>query len=113
MNFFIASFATVRGSKFTPNKNGVLPVIGNVVAGTFHSSVVDGTMFSNGGYSEGKLYLCKNTQEEYEGKLRWRTEIVGEASITDLVSFAKTNPVQDLTKTTVEVTQPVSSVLPD
>ena len=89
---FIATFQTVdnKNKQFTANKHGTLPVIGNVHAGTATGSIIDGTVFQKGGYRENQAYLCKNTQEEYQGKMQTRTEIISEVSALELIQAKAT-----------------------
>lgn len=62
MNYFLARFTTVTSTeKFKADKNGRLPLIGEVLAGISKGSIFNGTQFLNGKYEEGKtIYVCEN-----------------------------------------------------
>ncbi len=102
---FIASFTTpVNPEQFTTDKNGNLPLIGNVCCGEYHTSIINGTVFKKQGYKEGALYLCKNTPALDENGTRilttnqttgvktpaWNVEIIAPCSIIDLVTSEAT-----------------------
>ena len=101
---FIASFSQPRNQEtFDQDTNGNLPMVGNVVAGEYHSSIINGTVFQNGNYTEGTLYLCKNSPAIGKDGNRitvtnrttgvttpaWNTEIISKISVLELISAEK------------------------
>jgi hypothetical protein len=81
---FIAKFQLVnnKNDKFTADKNGNLPFIGTVLAGTSKGSIINGTMFEQQGLKENVLYACENSVDpEYPDNVR--TEIVSEVSLLE------------------------------
>lgn len=103
--FFVASFQTPSNSEmFSVDTNGNLPKIGRVAAGAYHSAIINGTVFENAGYQDGKLYLCTNTPaiDRVTGErivitnsktgakeLAWNTEVVSEISTLDFIRASK------------------------
>lgn len=57
---FIAKFSSTTGAPFKADKNGVLPLIGDVVAGTSKGTLINGTMFQRNGLQTNTLYACEN-----------------------------------------------------
>lgn len=64
---FIAKFSQVDNSngKFSPDKNGALPLIGDVLAGTARASLINGTIASREGIEPNVMYLCDNEYRDY------------------------------------------------
>lgn len=64
---FIAKFSQVDNTngKFSPDKNGQLPLIGDVLAGTASASLINGTIAHREGIEPNVMYLCDNEYREY------------------------------------------------
>lgn len=58
---FVAKFTQTNGAPFKTDKNGNLPFIGEVLAGTAKGTLINGTMFSRNGLEPNALYACENT----------------------------------------------------
>lgn len=94
-NFFIVRFNPVapESTKFIADKNGNMPLIGEVFAGKYYSSIVNGTRAQREGIVAGKLYLCTNTAVEVAdpatGELRemFNTTVVSEVSAIELIKL--------------------------
>lgn len=100
---FVAKFQQVTSDKFKSDKNGNKPFIGEVLAGTSHGSIINGTMFQRDGLLPNKLYACENYKEEgYEGV---QTRIIAEVSVVEFMSLrtALGAPVNDYSNAEVEV----------
>ena len=82
---FVAKFQQVTSSKFSADKNGNMPFIGEVLAGRATGTIINGTMFLREGLEPNKQYLCKNDTEEYEGKDQVSTTVI---SIVPLLELA-------------------------
>ena len=86
---------TFRASRTT----GELPFIGTVLAGTFHSSIMNAGSAAIQGIKEGKLYACENVpsvnRETGElirtqaGEQVYDVQIVAEVSVLELVALKK------------------------
>ncbi len=114
VTFFIGKFSQAEGTNFKANKNGDRPFIGTVLAGTAHSTIIDGTMFRRTGLDINKMILCSNEQEPYEGVERWRCTAIAEADLASLILMQKEGRYDYSKKATEVVIQPVvESVLPD
>jgi len=100
---FIATFQQVNSEKFSTDKNGEMPFIGNIQAGTAKASLINGTIFKRNGYKANSLYLCKNDVQEYEGKKVPTTEIIAEVSALDLIQAQMTLGPGKLVETPAEV----------
>lgn len=61
---FIAKFSQTTGNPFKSDKNGQMPFIGTVLAGTANGTLINGTMFSREGLEANTLYLCENSVDE-------------------------------------------------
>jgi hypothetical protein len=86
---FIAKFNQVSSDKFTPNKHGQMPYIGNVLAGTAVATIVDATIFENAGNQPGQLYLCENGSRQYEGREFATVEIVAPVTALEYIQVRK------------------------
>jgi len=114
VTFFIGKFSVAQGANFKANKNGDVPYIGTVLAGTAYSTIIDGTMFRQTGLDPNKMILCSNEQEPYEGVQRWRCTAIAEADLASLILMQKEGKHDYSKKATEVVVQPViESVLPD
>lgn len=83
---FIAKFQQVDNStdKFSADKNGNLPFIGTVLAGTSKGSIINGTMFKRDGLLPNKLYLCENSDFVADnGEVYQNTEVISEVSLLE------------------------------
>lgn len=102
MNMFLASFSQVSSNseRFTADKNGNLPYIGNVVAGKSTSFIINGSVFEQQELKPRGMYLCQNVPQEYEGETYQTVSIVSEVSAIDIIPMSKQlgKPVIDLTK---------------
>lgn len=77
----------------TPDKNGMEPVILNVLAGKAPNRIVlSGTVADNAGFEVGNTYLaqCRETEksEEYGRQFVWN--VVQKATMGDIISARKT-----------------------
>lgn len=64
-SFFLATVANFKGDNATPDKNGLEPVILDVLAGTCpNKRVLAGTVAMNLGLESGNSYMLKWTQLE-------------------------------------------------
>lgn len=61
---FIAKFNVAQGDMFTADKNQNMPWIGQVLAGSYHSSIINGTIAAREGLVANKVYACENEQVE-------------------------------------------------
>jgi len=82
---FVAKFQQVTSSKFKADKNGNMPFIGKILAGTARGSVINGTMFQRDGLEPNKAYLCQNEIEEYNGEDQITTSVISVVSLLELV----------------------------
>ena len=64
---FVAKFSVVDNTngKFTPDKNALLPLIGDVVAGTARATILNGTIAQREGIEPNQMYLCDNVTRDY------------------------------------------------
>jgi hypothetical protein len=81
---FVAKFQQVDSTKFSTDKNGNKPFIGEIIAGKATGSIMNGTMFLREGLEPNKAYLCQNIHEEYEGKDQVRTTVISAVSLLEL-----------------------------
>jgi hypothetical protein len=81
---FVAKFQQVNSSKFTADKNGNMPFIGEILSGTATGSIINGTMFMRDGLEINKQYLCQNVIEEYEGTEQVQTQVISVVSLIEL-----------------------------
>jgi hypothetical protein len=81
---FIAKFQQVNSAKFSQDKNGNFPFIGEILSGTATGSIINGTMFKREGLLPNKAYLCQNTIEEYNGEDQVHTSVISEVSLLEL-----------------------------
>lgn len=87
---FVAKFSTVSAkSTIKGNKHGVKPLIGEVMAGISKGSFIDGTMFEQANLQEGKLYLCDNVTEKYDGEDRVRVQVICAVSPLEYMAMRK------------------------
>lgn len=84
---FVAKFTQTSGDKFTADKNGQMPFIGEVLAGSARGTLINGTMFQRDGLVPNKMYFCDNVEEEYNGTKQVRTIILSEVSPLDYVGL--------------------------
>ena len=64
-SMFLATVSTYNSNTATPDKNGLLPMLIDVVAGICPKKrVIAGTVYKNMGLEEGITYLFKFTQLE-------------------------------------------------
>lgn len=97
---FLAKFQQVTSDKFTADKNGNLPFIGEVLAGKSTGTIYNGTMFQRENLEENVVYACSNhTDEEYPDNVQ--TKIISKVSLLEL------NPLMtQLGKPQLEVSTP-------
>lgn len=83
---FVAKFNQVTSDKFTADKNGNMPFIGEVLAGSSKGSIINGTMFHRNGLKEQTLYACENfVDDEYPDNVQ--TRIISEVSVVEFMSL--------------------------
>jgi hypothetical protein len=83
---FVAKFNQVTSDRFTADKNGNMPFIGEVLAGSSRGALINGTMFHRNGFAPNKLYACENfTDEEYPDSIQ--TRIIAEVGIIEFMSL--------------------------
>lgn len=79
---FIAKFNQTTGAPFVADKNGQMPFIGTIVAGTSKGSIINGTMFKREGLIPNKLYLCDNSVDPaYPDNTQ--TDVISEVSLLE------------------------------
>jgi|VirMetMinimDraft_7_1064189.scaffolds.fasta_scaffold283395_1 hypothetical protein len=84
---FLAKFSEVNSTKFSTDKNGNMPFIGEVLAGKATGTIYNGTMFKRDGLEINKAYLCDNyVDEEYSNNVQVR--IISLVSTTELVELS-------------------------
>ena len=86
---FIAKFKQVSSTKFSADKNGNMPFIGEILAGKAKGSIINGTMFLRDGLETNKQYLCQNSTEKYEGKDQVSTTVISVVSLLELMPLAE------------------------
>lgn len=79
---FVAKFQQTSGAPFTADKNGNLPYIGTVLAGTAKGTLINGTMFVRDGLQPNKLYACENTVDPAYPDNQ-QVEIISEVSVLE------------------------------
>ena len=85
---FVAKFNQTSGHPFKADKNGNLPFIGEVLAGTAVGTIVNGTMFFRNELQENTLYLCDNyVDPEYPDNSQ--VKVISEISVMDFIAFKK------------------------
>ena len=84
---FVAKFNQTTSSPFQADKNGQMPFIGEVLAGTAKGTLINGTMFQRDGLQPNKLYFCDNIIEEYEGKDQVRVQVLSEVTPLDYIQL--------------------------
>ena len=84
---FVAQFTQVNSDKFSTDKNGEAPFIGNVLAGKAKGTLINGTVFKRTKLKENTLYACDNVEEVYEGKKQIRVQILAEISALDFPDY--------------------------
>ena len=79
---FAAKFSQVSPTSevFEADKNLEMPFIGTVIAGIARGTLVNGTIFKREGYKPNAVYLCSNSEEEYDGEKRIVTNIISEVT---------------------------------
>jgi hypothetical protein len=80
---FVVKFNQTSNAPFTADKNGNMPFIGTVLAGSAKSTLINGTMFVRDGLVPNKIYLCDNVEETYEGKIQNRVQVISEVNLTE------------------------------
>lgn len=105
---FIVKFNQTTGAPFKADKNGNFPLIGTLLAGKSRNSIINGTIAERENVQAGKLYLCQNTESEYEGTTQVNLEVISEVSPIELVGMIKQlgNPVQVKAESVAEVDEP-------
>lgn len=79
---FIAKFNQTTSEPFVADKNGQMPFIGEVLAGTATGTIINGTMFHRGELKPNKLYACENfTDPEYPDNIQ--TKVIGEVGLLE------------------------------
>lgn len=104
---FVAKFAQVSSDKFTSDKNGNMPFIGEVLAGKAKASLINGTMFLRNGFAPNKLYACENVVEDYEGTPQVRVQIISEVSVLEFMQLRTALGTGQLVRSEVEETAEV------
>ena len=80
---FLAKFQQVNSDKFSADKNGNMPFIGEVLAGKATGTIYNGTMFHRENLLENRVYLCDNhIDSEYPDNVQ--TRIISEVSLLEL-----------------------------
>jgi len=80
---FLAKFQQVNSDKFKADKNGNMPFIGEVLAGTATGTIYNGTMFQRENLHENRVYMCQNViDDEYPDNVQ--TRIISEVSLLEL-----------------------------
>ena len=109
---FIAKFQQVdnSGNKFNADKNGNLPYIGTVMAGTSKGTLINGTMFSRNGLIPNKLYACQNGEFIAEdGTIYPTVEVVSEVSLLEYSELRTKLGAPKLATSNVEVAEAVEA----
>ena len=111
---FLATVASFTGSAeqpASPDKNGKMPVILNVVAGQCpNKRIVAGTIAERNGFVVGKAYLFQATEGEPDAEhgRQFNFTAVKEASLMEVVEAGKLlGPAALLDATTEEVKQEI------
>lgn len=95
---FVAKFNLTSGLPFIADRNGNYPAIGTVVAGKYHSSIINGTIFEREELITNTLYLCQNTIAtdsdrlvitDSNGNDLYNVEIISKVSILELMGVQK------------------------
>lgn len=85
---FLAKFSQVTSDKFTADKNGEMPFIGELKGGVAKATLFNGTMFKREKFKPGKMYACQNirvTIDTEDGpKEVWNVDILDEVPVLDL-----------------------------
>ena len=84
---FVAKFSQVNSDKFSTDKNGESPFIGEVLAGRAKGTLINGTVFKRTNLRENTLYACDNVEDVYEGKKQIRVQILAEVSALDYPQY--------------------------
>ena len=83
---FLAKFTQVSSDKFVADKNGQMPFIGTVLAGTARGTIINGTMFVREGLIPNKVYACDNfTDPNYPDNVQ--VQVVSEVSLLEYNSL--------------------------
>ena len=99
---FVAKFNSTTGEPFVADKNGVMPLIGDVVAGVAKGSIINGTMFQREGLQTGQLYACENfVDPEYPDNVQ--TKVLSKVSILEFVELRAALGAGKIVRTTVAV----------
>lgn len=96
-NLFVAKFSEVDNvnGKFKADKNGNLPFIGEVVAGTAVATLLNGSQARTRGIEPHQLYLCENTKSEFvnpnTGEVQEGDEVtvIAKVSTLELIQLRK------------------------
>ena len=79
----LAKFQQVNSDKFSADKNGNMPFIGEVLAGKATGTIYNGTMFKRENLLENRVYLCDNhIDPEYPENVQ--TRIISEVFLLEL-----------------------------
>lgn len=83
---FVAKFQQVKSDKFNADKNGNMPYIGEVLAGTSKGAILNGTMFERDGLEPQSLYACENfIDADYPENVQ--TRIISKVSVVEFMSL--------------------------
>lgn len=84
---FVAKFSQTTSDVFASDKNGNMPFIGNVLAGTAKASIINGTIFLRDGLKTDAMYACETVEEEYEGTIQLRVQVLERISALDYPDY--------------------------
>ena len=102
---FLAKFSQVTSEKFTADKNGKMPFIGTVLAGTANGTIINGTIFVRDGLQPNKLYACENfVDPEYPSNQQ--VMVVSEVSVLE---YSDLRAKLGAPKVAIEATDAVSA----
>lgn len=96
MGNFVAIFNKVnnKNGKFTEDKNDNLPLIGTIVAGRAHTSLINGSIFKERNLIEGSPYWCTEekvtvTTKDGIDKEVWNINVIGNVTPLQAMEMEK------------------------
>lgn len=104
---FLAKFTQTNNAPFVADKNGQMPFIGTVLAGTARGTIINGTMFQRDNLVPNKVYACENhVDPEYPDNVQ--VTIISEVSLIEFGALRAQLGEPRVNRTVAETTETVN-----